>query len=288
MSMFDKFENQTLIRATLEIKTALSVGSRPSLEPTETDLPVVKGPDGMPFIPGSSIKGVVRSLAERILRTWNRRPDFWACDPFDAPCVPKRSRDGRIGKEELWRDAEERERHGEGPADAIFSEEVWKRSCTACRLFGSPWFAGRVAFKDAFLQNGDDLPVVTQIRDGVGIDRDLGAARTGAKYDFEVVVPGARFGLEILAENVDDWELGFLITLLRLWEEGNLALGGKVTRGPGWGKLHEIKLYRVDRENLLDYLIQAKRTERDVSDFVRAFQEYAGKVLRENGREQDA
>ncbi len=279
MSTFAQFENQTLIQTILEMQTALSVGSRLSLEPTGTDLPVVKGPDGVPFIPGSSIKGVVRSLAERILRTWNRRPDFWACDPFDAPCVPASRKD------ELMRGAEAK---NPNRVEEDFSEKVWKESCTACRLFGSPWFAGRVAFKDAFLQNGDDLPVVTQIRDGVGIDRDLGAARTGVKYDFEVVVPGARFGLEILAENVDDWELGFLLTVLRLWEDGNLALGGKVTRGPGWGKLHETRLYRVDRGNLLDYLLQGERAERDVSDFLSAFQEYAEKVLKEDGRGYDA
>jgi CRISPR/Cas system CSM-associated protein Csm3 (group 7 of RAMP superfamily) len=82
------------------MQTALSVGARLSLEPTGTDLPVVKGPDGLPFIPGSSIKGTVRSQAERILRTVNRRPDLWACDPFADPCVSG----GR--KAELWQQAE--------------------------------------------------------------------------------------------------------------------------------------------------------------------------------------
>jgi len=271
MSTFAQFENQTLIQATLEMQTALSVGSRLSLEPTGTDLPVVKGPDGAPFIPGSSIKGVVRSLAERILRTWNRRPEFWACDPFDDPCV------SADRKEALMREAE---RESPNQVEQTFSEKVWGETCTTCRLFGSPWFAGRVAFKDAFLLNGDDLPVVTQIRDGVGIDRDLGAARTGVKYDFEVVVPGTRFGLEILVENVDDWELGFLLTVLRLWEDGNLALGGKVTRGPGWGKLVGIKLYQVDKENLLDYLLQGKRTEKAVDEYISAFRERVEEALR--------
>ncbi len=279
MSVFAQFENQTLIRATLEMQTALSVGSRLSLEPTGTDLPVMKGPDGVPFIPGSSIKGAVRSLAERILRSWNQQPEFWACDPFDAPCVPANRKD------ELMREAET---HAPDQVEQAFSEKVWEASCTGCRLFGSPWFAGRVAFKDAFLLNGDDLPVVTQIRDGVGIDRDLGAARTGVKYDFEVVVPGAHFELEVLTENLDDWELGFLLIVLRLWEEGSLALGGKVTRGPGWGRLINVKLYRVDKENWLDYLIQRKRTEGDVNEFVGAFQEYVEKVLKRDGRERDA
>jgi len=271
MSVFAKFKNRTLIRATLEMQTALSVGSHLSLEPTGTDLPVVKGPDGLPFIPGSSIKGVIRSLAERILRTWHK-PDFWACDPFSDPCVSADDKEG------LLREAEE-----EDPdrAEELFSAKVWEKSCTACRLFGSPWFAGRVAFKDAFLQNGGELPTVTQIRDGVGIDRDLGAARPGVKYDFEVVVPGARFDIELLVENVDDWELGFLLSVLGLWEEGAIAVGGKSTRGPGWGKLKEVKIYRVKgRKGLRDYLLHRKMPEADKESFIQAFQDYLDEITK--------
>lgn len=264
MSIFATFTNQTRIQAVLEMQTALSVGSRLSLEPTGTDMPVVKGPDGLPFIPGSSIKGVVRFQAERILRTWNRKPDLWACDPFGDPCVPEKSRGGRKGKDALWEES--------GQVEEDFARKVWEASCTACRLFGSPWFAGRVAFKDAYLLNAEDLPVVTQIRDGVGIDRDLGAARTGVKYDFETVVPGARFGLEILAENLEDWEIGFLLTVLRLWKEGGIAIGGKTTRGPGWGRLKEISIYRVDANNLMAYLLERKAGETPADRFLEAFQ----------------
>jgi CRISPR-associated protein Csm3 len=263
MSVFDRFRRRLRVQATLEMQTALSVGARLSLEPTGTDLPIVKGPDGLPFIPGSSIKGAVRSQAERILRTVNRRPDLWACDPFADPCVSG----GRKG--ELWQQAE-----GQNPqqADVIFADLVWEASCTACRLFGSPWFAGRLAFKDAYLVNADDLPVVTQIRDGVGIDRDLGAARSRVKYDFETVIPGARFGIEILAENLEDWEAGFFLTVLRLWEEGTLSLGGKVTRGPGWGVLREIRLTQVSRQNLVDYLIQVQTQPVAPDSFLNSFQ----------------
>jgi CRISPR-associated RAMP protein (TIGR02581 family) len=264
MSIFDTFRSRLRVQATLEMQTALSVGARLSLEPTGTDLPVVKRPDGLPFIPGSSIKGVVRSQAERILRTVNRRPDLWACDPFADPCVSG----GR--KAELWGQAEKQDRQR---ADVLFAQLVWEESCTACRLFGSPWFAGRLAFKDAYLVNADDLLVVTQIRDGVGIDRDLGAARSNIKYDFETVVPGARFGVEILCENLEDWEVGFLLAVLRQWEEGTLSLGGKVTRGPGWGALHEIRLTQVNRQNLVGYLIQGQTQPVERASFLRAFQE---------------
>lgn len=273
MSMFERFQSRTLIQATLEMRTALSVGGSLSLEPTGTDMPVVKTPDGVPFIPGSSIKGVVRFQAERLLRTLDKRPDLWACDPFDDPCVPEKSRDGRKGKDKLWEEANGKE--------VDFARGVWNQSCTACRLFGSPWFAGRAAFKDAYLLNEEDLPLMTQVRDGVGIDRDLGAARTRVKYDFEVVVPGACFGLEILAENLEDWELGFLLMVLQLWQEGGIPIGGKSTRGPGWGTLKDLRIRHIARDNLLDYLLEGKSRERESDPFLRAFREKLREAFRE-------
>ena len=277
MNLFDRFQNRTLIQASLKMQTALAVGSRLSLEPTGTDMPVLKDANGLPFIPGSSIKGVVRFQAERILRTWNQPPRLWACDPFGEPCVPETSRDGRRGKDKFWEEA--------GKNDAVFAQKVFEASCTACRLFGSPWLAGRVAFKDAYLTNAEALPIVTQIRDGVGIDRDLGAARSRVKYDFETVVPGACFGLEMLAENLEDWEIGFLLTVLRLWEEGGIAIGGKTTRGPGWGHLKDLKIRQVTTTNLMDYLLDRRMAEADVDRFVKAFRDW---LTKEAGHAQDA
>ena len=69
MNTFWQFENRWLITATLRMKTALSVGSRASLLPAGSDLPVIKTPERVPFIPGSSLKGVVRTYVERVLRT---------------------------------------------------------------------------------------------------------------------------------------------------------------------------------------------------------------------------
>ncbi len=260
--MFETFDNRVVLRATLEMETALSVGSRLSFEPTGTDLPVMKGPDGRPFIPGSSIKGAVRALTERILRSIpnGKEKGLWACDPFADPCVSK-------DQAQVWlRDSET-------------EHLVWDEACTACRIFGSPWMAGRVSFKDAYLENAEDLPVITQIRDGVGIDRDLGAARQSVKYDFEVVVSGARFEIEILAENLEDWELGLLLSVLHFWEEGYLPLGGKVTRGPGWGRLKNLRLERIDQSNLLAYLTGSQVPQESPNRYLQAFQEYVNQHL---------
>ncbi len=254
MSRFARFESRTILRATLEMDTALSVGARLSFRPTGTDLPVIKGPDGLPLIPGSSIKGVVRFQAERILRAADLGPDFRACDPFDDPCIRE-----PISKKEA------RE------TEAKYSERLWENSCTACRLFGSPWIGSRLLFKDASLRNASDLAVVTQIRDGVGIDRDLGAAATTIKYDFETVVPGAQFDVEVIAENVELWELGFLMSIFRLWGEGHTAIGGKSTRGTGWGRLHDLAMQRVEKDDMIDYLVNGTMRPVSLDDPTNAF-----------------
>jgi CRISPR-associated RAMP protein (TIGR02581 family) len=264
MSTFEQFISHTVIRATLTMQTALSVGGRASLEPTGTDLPVVRNADGLPFIPGSSLKGVVRAQMERVLRSVNQTLNLTACDPFDDPCVSPGEKD-RLSQEveQLSEDRRERE----------FSQKIWQKMCTVCCLFGSPWIASRLAFKDAFLRNAEDLPMTTQIRDGVGIDRDLGAARTGIKYDFEVVVPGAQFSIEIVAENVEPWELGLLLAIFRPWEEGRLAIGGKSTRGPGWGMLQSLSVHRAEQQDLLDYLLKGQMKAIPIETLQQTFQE---------------
>jgi hypothetical protein len=35
---------------------------------------------------------------------------------------------------------------------------------------------------------------------------------------------------------------------------GEPPIGGKTTRGPGWGEIVDLKVQKVGRENLLDYL----------------------------------
>jgi len=268
MNTFWQFENRWLIAATLRMKTALSVGSRASLLPAGSDLPVIKTPEGVPFIPGSSLKGVVRTYVERVLRTLDgmntQYPGqrLWACDPLDEDrrCVTGAQ------KKALFEQA--------GEDDARFTELIWQHSCTACRLFGSPWLASRVAFQDAMLANRESLLRLTEVRDGVGIDRDLGSAKTGIKYDFETVPAGAEFGITIVVENAEEWEVGLLLLALKAIEKGELPIGGKTTRGPGWGELVDLKVQHVGKDNLLAYLTETAQPEqKDPTQLLRRFSE---------------
>ena len=268
---FERFESRTVLTATLKMQTALSIGARASLEPTGTDLPVIKDPSGMPFIPGSSLKGVMRSQMERVLNSLNGEITYFnVCDPFNKQCVTPKDRDDFADcVEKLTQDANE----GGLNKDEELTRKIWEKSCTVCRLFGSPWIASRLAFKDSPLKNAQEMLNVTQIRDGVGIDRDRGAAKDGIKYDFEVVSPDAQFDISILAENVEQWEIGLLLAIMRPWQEGYLPIGGKSTRGPGWGKLVDISIERVEVEGLLDYLLKGRMKAISPDIFIQSFKE---------------
>lgn len=287
MANFFRFENRTTISAVLEMETPISIGSRAAPLPAGSDLPVIKTPEGIPFIPGSSLKGVIRAHTERLLRTLDaigkkhEGERLWACDPLDEKnrCVIARCCENCEGCRGNCCNACRRckscmvKRHQRNGFldDEKFTAELWSQSCTACRLFGSQWLASRVAFQDAMLSNDNELLRLTEVRDGVGIDRDLGSARKRIKYDYEVVPAGARFDVRIVVENAEEWEIGLLLLSLKAMEQGELPIGGKTTRGLGWGKLTDLKIQRVDKSTLLTYLQGGNAQTFEPNRFIDAF-----------------
>ncbi len=269
MSDFSVFQDRYFIQAEFVLDKPLHIGRGTSLEPIGSDLPVIKNAEGIPIIPGSSVKGAVRSMLERVLRALVQQGcsinghSLSACDPFEDP----RERICLAGKEELearwgvnWKTNEE-----------SLNEAVMHETCTACRLMGSPWLGGKVYFKDLPLINREELFRLTEIRDGVGIDRDTGTARPRIKFDYEIVSAGARFSLGVIMETDEAWEAGLLISVLRLWERGELALGGKTSRGVGWGKLENLRVQRASKSSLLEYLLENRKDAVEIDMLVGAF-----------------
>lgn len=238
----DRFVNRLRFQGHLVCRTGLHIGAGGSRDFLGTDQPVVRDAMGRPIVPGASLKGILRSAAESLLRTFDRpkddaaeRPPLWTCDLVGGqPCVD----DQRIKALRL-----------KLPTDPTvddqrtFVESVWEESCTVCRLFGSMALASRVRFPD--------LPAVEvprfEVRNGVGIDRDKELAAEGVLYDFEAVPPGTTFELTVLGDNVKDFEVGLILYLFDELHRGQLSLGGKTSRGLGqmaveWSSVEETTL----------------------------------------------
>lgn len=244
--LWDTFSNRWHFSGVLVARTALHVGAgSDTYDPVGTDLPVVRDERGNPYIPGSSLKGVIRARLEQLVRafepggptgpseSWNGKG---ACDPLDdrRRCVSK-DRFREI-KEEAARAGDPQER---------WPVRVYENSCRICRLFGSPWIAGK--FNIADLRVVSESVVSSEIRDGVSIDRDKGTVKE--KYDFEVVTPGSKFVFHAVAENLDEggdrYEPGLILLGLHELRAGMIRLGGFKSRGLGVVELRDLKVSRV-------------------------------------------
>ena len=234
---FSAFENRTIIKGKIRLLTGLHIGKGQSLEPVGTDQPVVKDVLGYPFIPGSSFKGVLRSNAERISaslyqgRTDIKEPCFITDDKNSYNCI---SHTKYVSK--------------------VKPKEIWDGMCPVCRLFGSPHFASKIAIKDMAVDE-DTWFDHYERRDGVAIDRGTETAAEGKLYDFEIVPAGVEFDLNIVIENATDKDLGLLYLALKDFERGEAFVGGSRTKGLGNIELIYEKIKEVDKNSLIDYLL---------------------------------
>ncbi len=227
--MFKANLNRARLDFELEVKTPLLIkAGDPGLDPTAAELSCVRTRHsllerwGLPFdrtvyIPGSSLKGVLRSTVEATLRT---QDPTWACDPLDH----KKSCGQHDDREHT-------------------TAETHQRQCLACRTFGSLAIKGRAAPRDLFpwpthltevAEYRDNILKANQIeqRHGVAINRISGAVQHGP-FELEGVPPGARFYGEIALENYQVWQLGLVLSAFDELNDGFAQMGSAKSRGMG-------------------------------------------------------
>lgn len=212
---FDALESRIRLTGRLTAVTGLRIGGG-SDEEGATDMPILRDAQGYPMIGGSSLKGVLRSTGEAMLRTIGYG-EWWACNPLSrSTATGPATADGACGQ------------HSTGKRSDIKTEN----HCAACRLFGSHILSSHVRISDLLVSDRTTDPAI-EVRDGVAIDRDLGVVFGGQKYDFEVISSGTSFDVEVFIDNPDDAHLGLLFACFEQLSEGFTALGGFTSRGLG-------------------------------------------------------
>lgn len=192
----------------------------------------IDGPDMVPvstyrngkqeyFFPGSSLKGVLRSHSERIIRTL--RQDM-VCVPYIQNANDAKPNDDLhqgCGSQLDLKDTN-------GRKISIPSWDVYRLSCPICRTFGSLKFSGRATISDAYPTG----TVVVENRDGVGIDRFTGGTVPGAKFELSIITSG-NFEATITLRNFEKWQLGLFHYLLIDLKDKILRVGSGKSRGLG-------------------------------------------------------
>lgn len=248
--LLDRFYNKYIIKGTLVAETPIHIGaSIEGFDPVQVDNSIIRDNNGKPYIPGSSLKGVLRSYLETLLLS-GIDERFNACLIVNAPCLGSEK---QLEEIKGIQESVKADQNG----DRIVAEEIYKRLCIVCRIFGNPYFASKITVDDCLLIGDAHL----SIRDGVGIDRDTGTAADGKKYDFEQVDAGARFGFSMTVDNLEPEYEDILKIILNALESGQLRVGGKTSVGLGCIRLTDTKVYKIEPKNFKNYLMQGLNEE---------------------------
>lgn len=181
-------------------------------DPTRPDMSFVRthrnGAETV-YLPGSSLKGVLRAHCERLARTVQDDKRRLACDPLSEDaresCGRRLDREGKD-----WSGAR---RHRE--------------SCFVCRLFGNTGLGSHFRVEDAYPPEEPR----TEERNGVAIDRVFGSVAVGP-FNYETVT-GGDFPTTLRLRNFTLAQIGLLALALRDLEQGRVRIGFGKSRGLG-------------------------------------------------------
>jgi len=189
----------------------------------------------VPYIPGSSLKGVFRSTAIQLAN----RKGLTVCSGLSkGTCMDLRYPEFD-GKTLLDKIQEEIRNRNYRRAIELFHE----KACLLCKVFGAPSFTGHSEFNDSYPINekGEVQDAPVGVRTGIAINRRTGAVHMGALYQVEYVEPGARFRFSLRTTNLPNYALGLLAKILRMVNEGWVRVGGFKTRGFGELRVEDLR-----------------------------------------------
>jgi CRISPR/Cas system CSM-associated protein Csm3 (group 7 of RAMP superfamily) len=204
--------------------------------------------DDAPYIPGSSLKGVLRSTAERILRSIHPdRNSAWvplADNPFVQKERGKRLPELRSEiadsvlqewleeRPKAWFEARpryaavmNRDRTALDAAGA--PRRIYTLLSPASQLFGCTMHAGLVSLDDAHAPKA-----ARQRRSHVAVDRFSGGVGAGPFIE-DLAAAGAALVTELRVVNFALWQIALLGLTLQELNRGYQALGGGTRKGQG-------------------------------------------------------
>ena len=271
-------QQKNRLTASLVFDTAWRIGSGKEGD-TMSDLGVMIDPKGQPILPGSSLKGKLRSTCETLSHALGLSACMLNHEVSSVKCTSDVN---------YYRERKVREAYQKALKKGLQARLKWidDHTCDVCKLFGTPVQAGRLWVSDGMLK---EWAAVVQVRDGVVIDRDSQTAVNRLKYDYEVIPPGSQFELCIDLENPTDRDMALLGAAIFEWHAGS-SIGGFTSRGLGRLHLDDIKLAGVDLqdpEQCVKFLTATKAEDRlsDLDNWETYFTEYIKQQLNSTAEE---
>lgn len=252
--------------------------------------------DGKPYLPGSALRGNLRSWLLHIFRTLpqaKEKDGFTLAWDHDIE---------ELGRDSAYEDQE---------AQIIFMKES---ASVLERLFGTSFAASKLDVWDApcmtslaqiqvpeqIRKHPDHPPYwdeqrFTYVTQSVAIDPETGASAEKKLYHFELVPKGISFQLTLAGQNLTDEELGMILFALQGFNSQifPVTLGAMAARGFGRFKWELQNIHALENENdgVQEWIKQAlihdhagfhamkplgQRQDEYISKFKKAFQNTLG------------
>jgi len=215
MKMFERLDNRVIVNYEVVTLSDLHIGGHTTTEPADVDNPVIKNADSYPIIPGSSLKGVLRTEMERLLRGLNM--DIKVCDIFISgkDC-------GGCNK------------------------------CPVCKLFGGNELASSIRIKDATANSKrtmvrDAVAIDRKKRkakDGGKYDTEV--VPKGTVFTGICIIENTELG------KCEHAKLGAFLSLLNFFNECSGSIGHASSRGFGEVKLNVKGINIITAQDYLD------------------------------------
>jgi CRISPR-associated protein Csm3 len=220
MDNFSSFDNQWAITGIIRLTSAFRIGGGQNAAAYSLSAsPVIQSYNAernayLPVILGSSLKGVLRTGVERLVRSFN----------IKESCV------------------------------ALTNDRDIKQlceDCVTCRLFGSTKQGSKICVDDAqipadYIKSAYDPATVHEqphyASSAVLVQR---GKQEGLFRSEETVAAGTRFEFRIRLDNTTETEAGLILLALLEFNERRLQIGGAVSRGLGFLNLVDLKVLKT-------------------------------------------
>jgi CRISPR/Cas system CSM-associated protein Csm3 (group 7 of RAMP superfamily) len=239
---------------------------------------------GRPLLPASSLKGVLRSTVERILRTVDTHTDPKRIPLADDPFVHKDAdyhqyERATIADSEL---AEWNEKHKRYTQEQLTPERIYRVLSAASQMFGCTLHAGLVMLDDATVPARRLSP-----RTHVAIDRFTGGVGEGP-FNEQLVVEQSLLTTHLTITNFALWQIGLLALVFQEINRGYVGMGAGTRKGQGQMKIaipvitftYNAQAYRDSQKGIISAQARLAEPPWSVNDVPYAVQHTEGdKVL---------
>lgn len=222
MIRHDRLFQQINIQGKLLIESPVRIGGSREATPYQiSDLSIIRirTKDGMvPYIPGSSLKGLIRSAVEKVYSSSSKKGKICNSTSFRDSCG------GKFNKEL------KNTRNNEQIVKII--EENF---CEICKIFGTSGFKSHILFTDCYPISSQSFTISKKV--GISMNRRLGGADRGALYNTEFLEPDSEFQFLLSINNLSTEQIGLLFAGFKLINQKRLFLGSFSSRGFGKFKI---------------------------------------------------